>query len=250
MPFREEQHNKLLLYLETLDRREREEFLRLSMIWGNISSSLDGMIDRLSNLESLSADQLFRLELYKKFLEDSQVIITTYSNIADGVITEEQEIFAKLGLQSAQDLIGVSFSNKLNINAVRFMVGNTREGTPLFDLLQKSYPETVERITNTLTESMALGRGPRETARLLKQDMDGNLNRALRIARTEQINVFRESQTLQYQASGLVKAKDWVGTADELLCPICQDGISNSPYPLNEIMASHPNCRCGWSPVL
>lgn len=250
MSFRQEAHTKLLVYLDALDRREKKEFIKLTIAWQDISSRLETLIERLSKLEDLSENQLFQLTLYKQFLEDSRVIINTYNQIAEGIIIDEQKAFATLGLQSAQDLIGVNFSNKLNIEDVKFMIGNTQEGTPLFNLLNKSYPETVERITKTLVDSMAIGRGPRETARLLKADMDGNLARALRVARTEQINIFRESQTLQYIKSGIVRAKDWVGTDDELLCEICEAGINNSPYPLNEVMDSHPNCRCGWSPVL
>jgi hypothetical protein len=248
MGFRQEANNKLLLYLETLERREKEEFLRLTMIWENISSDIDGKINRLSELENLSPNQLFQLELYKQFLSDSRVVITTYSNIAEGIITEEQEVFAKLGIQSAQDLIGVSFSNKLNINAVRYMIGNSKEGTPLFDLLQKSYPETVDKITQTLTTSMALGRSPRETARLLNQDMDGNLTRALRIARTEQLAVYRASQTAQYEASGLVRGVDLVTEPDA--CELCLAEAANNPHRLGWVVDIHPNCRCGLAPVL
>ena len=249
MSFQEEANNRLLSYLELLDRREKREFFRLAKYWKNISSSLDGLINRLSKLEKLSSDQLFRLELYKSFLEDSRVVINTYNKFAEGIILNEKEAFANLGLKSAQDLLGARFYNKLNTEAVKIMVGKTTEGTPLFELLSKSYPETVENITNTLMESMAVGRNPRVTAEFLKGDMDGNLDRALRIARTEQLNVFRDAQTLQYQESGIVKAKDWLGEPDA--CEeICQEGIANNPYPLDEVMSTHPNCRCAWSPVL
>lgn len=249
MSFRDDQRKRLLEYLELLQNREREEFIRLTIAWQEISSSLERLIEKLSELKSLSKDQLYRLELYRTFLEDTKLIINTYSSMAEGIIISEQEIFAGLGLQSAQDLLGMNFSNKLNIDAVKFMIGNTSEGTPLLQLLNESYPETAERITNTLVESMALGRNPVETARLLREDMDGNLNRALMIARTEQINVFREAQTEQYKQSGIVKEKDWVGEPDAC-AEICIPGIEGSPYPLDEIMDTHPNCRCAWSPVL
>lgn len=248
MPFRDEQHEKLEEYLELLQKRERKEFLELMNSWELISGSLEEKIEKLSKLKNLSEDQLYRLELYKTFLEDSRVVVNTYSNIANGVIVSEQEEFAKLGLKSAQELIGVNFNNKLNIDAVKYMIGNTSEGTPLLELLRESYPETVERITKTLVESMSLGRSPVETASLLKQDMDGNLNRALRIARTEQMNVFKESQTQQYIKSGIVKSKNWDAESDA--CEICLEGESNSPYDLDEVMQSHPNCRCSWIPVL
>jgi hypothetical protein len=247
---REEAHKRLEEYLRTLDIREKKEFVKLTIAWQDVSSELDRAITKLSKLENLSENQLYQLELYKRFLRDSKEVIQGYDLIASGIITNEQEMFAKLGLISSQELIGVEFSNKLNYEAVKFMVGNSKEGTPLYDLLKKSYPETVDRINTTLINSMALGRSPVETARLLQADMDGNLARALRVARTEQINVFREVQSMQYQQSGIVKAKDWVGTDDEKLCEICSAGIDNSPYPLDTVMDSHPNCRCSWSPVL
>ncbi|MEP0862687.1 MAG: hypothetical protein HRF52_14740 [Ignavibacterium sp.] len=248
MGYQKDQHELLLEFMDLLQNREKAEFVRLVTAWQSISQDLEAQIKRLSELKNISEDQLFRLELYKQFLEESRVIITVYNGIASEIILNEQEVFAKLGLQSAQELIGVNFSNRLNINDVKYMIGRTREGSGLFDILQESYPITVERITNTLIESMALGRGPEETARLLSEDMDGNLNRALLIARTEQISIFREAQTLQYKESGLVTAKEWLAEPDA--CELCLEKSANSPYPLDEVMDSHPNCRCAWLPIL
>lgn len=248
MSYQKEQHELLLEFMSLLQDRERAEFIRLTIAWQDISQDLEKQIKRLSELKNISEDQLFRLELYKQFLEDSRTITQTYNGIAEGIIKNEQEAFANLGIQSAQELIGVNFANKLSISDVKYMIGNTREGTKLFDILQESYPITVERITNTLVESMALGRSPIETARLLAEDMDGNLNRALLIARTEQLNVYREAQTLQYKESGIVTAKEWLAEPDA--CEICLEGAANSPYSLDEVMDSHPNCRCAWLPIL
>jgi hypothetical protein len=248
MSFREESRKKLLQYLNKLDNREKKEFIRLTIAWQDISSELERLINKLSELENLSEDQLFRLELYKQFLRDSKVVITNYSNISKGIIVDEQKVFAELGLQSAQELLGVGFFNKLNLDAVKFMIGNTKEGTPLFNLLNKSYPETVDRISNTLVESMALGRGPIVTARLLKEDMDGNLNRALLVARTEQLNVFRESQIEQYKATEIVTGLELITEPDA--CEVCLGIAEGNPYPLDYQFDLHPNCRCGIAPAL
>lgn len=246
--FREKQEKLLLEYMDLLQSREAKEFLRLADLWSNISETLDNLITRLSELENLSENQLFHLDLYKRFLEESREIITVYNGIAEGIITNEQEEFASLGIQSAQELIGVSFSNRLNIEDVKYMIGNTREGTPLFNLLQESYPQTVDKITNTLVESMALGRGPIETARLMYRDMDLNLNRALLIARTEQLNVFRGSQTEQYKASGIVKGVLLITEPDA--CELCIAEETNNPHELGWIVDIHPNCRCGLAPLI
>lgn len=248
MPYGKDAHDLLRDYLEKLTKREQAEFIRLSMVWENISAELEGLISKLSQLENLTEDQLYRLSLYREFLEESRVATNTYSRIAEGIIIDEQKVFAQLGIQSAQDLIGVSFFNRINFDAVKFMIGNTREGTPLFDLLQKSYPETVDRITQTLIDSMALGRNPIETARLLRADMDGNLNRALLVSRTEQMRVFREAQVEQYLESGLVTGLELITEPDA--CEICLDIEDGNPYPLDYNFDLHPNCRCGIAPVL
>lgn len=246
--FREEAHNQLRDFLEILDRREKAEFLRLTNSWEDISASLEGMIRRLSELENLSEDQLFRLELYKDFLTQSRGVIEDYSLIAQKLIEKERIEFAKLGIESAQELLGIGFYNKLNIEAANLMIGATKEGAPLFNLLMESYPQTIESITKTLVESMALGRNPIETARLLRNDMDGNLMRALRIARTEQLNDFREAQTLQYEESGIVTGVDLVTEPDA--CEECLAEARNNPHELGWIVDIHPNCRCGLAPVI
>jgi hypothetical protein len=250
MPFsREEATKKMNGYLELLDRLERLEYLELAGEWGRISKTLSGLVTNLSELSNLSENQLFQLELYKTFLEDSRVVITTYNQIAEGIITDEQAIFARLGLKQSQELLGVRLFNKLNFEDVKFMIGNTKEGTPLFNLLQESYPQTVEKITSTLIDSMALGRNPLETARLLYQDMDGNLSRARLISRTEQMNVLWNSQKMQYQQSGLVKEWEWIAESDA--CSFCQsmDG-KRFPLEININEMEHPQGRCGMLPIL
>lgn len=247
MTFRSDAHEQLRDFLERLDRREKAEFLLLANSWEEVSGSLEGLIKRLSELENLSEDQLFRLDLYKGFLMQSRGVTEDYSLIAQRIIQKERAEFAALGIESAQELL-VGFYNKLPVTAINVIIANTKEGTPLFNLLMESYPQTTESITKTLVESMALGRNPVETARLLREDMDGNLNRALRIARTEQLNDFREAQTLQYEESDLVTGVDLVTEPDA--CEECLAEEDNNPHELGWIPDIHPNCRCGLAPVL
>ena len=144
-------------------------------------------------------------------------------------------------------LVNTNF-NILNVDAANLAIGATREGTPLIEVLVKRYGESRDKAIDTLIESMARGRGPIETAKLIGADMEGSLYNTLRIARTEQILIFREQQTNQYIQSGIVKSKNWVAEPDA--CSICLEGVSRNPYELNEVMELHPNCRCGWSPNL
>ena len=244
---RKEAHTELLSFLDKLDRREKAEFLLLTNSWEDVSSSIDGLIKKLSKLENLSEDQLYRLGLYKDFLQQARGVTEDYALVAGKLIQNERKEFALLGIEAAQSLLP-GFYNKLPVTAINVMIANTKEGTPLFNLLMESYPQTVDSITKTLIESMALGRNPIETARLLAEDMDGNLMRALRIARTEQLNDFREAQTLQYQESGLVTGVDLV--TEPNACEECLSEAENNPHDLGWLPDIHPNCRCGLAPVL
>jgi len=75
------------------------------------------------------------------------------------VIIENQEKFAKFGLESSQDIIGfqVSLFKKLPETAINVMIGKTQDGSPLDVILNKSYSGYVDQIKNQLITSVALG---------------------------------------------------------------------------------------------
>ena len=52
------------------------------------------------------------------------------------------------------------------------MIGvSSFDGSPLFELLKKDYPETITKLSNTLITSTAFGRDPRVTVKLMKVDL-------------------------------------------------------------------------------
>lgn len=243
------QANKILEeFLDNLEKAEKKEFLLLANNWGVVANSLEEKIKVLAELKVKTRDQLFREEKYKQFLQVAKREIGKYSQIANEIITENQLVFAKAGLLSSQEMISlvrVSFT-RLPIKAVENFIGMSQQGSPLYKLLEKSYPETVSKLTNTLLESVALGRNPIETAKIMQNDMDGNLSRALRIARTEQMQVFRETSKMQMQESGVVKGYELITEPDA--CELCLSQ-AGKVFEFNESPDLHPNCRCGFLPV-
>lgn len=249
MSYQEEAKTILYDYLSKLDRQEKREMLLLANQWGNVSTNLEDLIQELSKVEVKSENQLYRLDQYKTFLIQSKKEVNHYSELAGEVIRDNQKYFAEAGIESTQEVIkifNVKFG-KLPIQAVNNLIGISQDGTPLYKLLKKSYPETVTKLTDTLINSIALGRNPRETARLLKDDMNGNLTRALRIARTEQMNLFRETSLLQMRESGVVNGWEWL--AERNACEKCLEE-NGKQFNLNESMETHPNCRCCELPIV
>lgn len=249
MSYQQESRDLLYKFLTILEKKEKAEMLALSLNWSKLAGTLEDSITELSALEGKSRNQLYQLDAYKRFLVEAKQQINLYSTNAAELITQNQLEFAKLGIQSVGeiiDLFGVSY-HKLPLQAIKTMIGFTQDGTPLYKLLNNSYPETVLKITDTLVQSMALGRNPTVTAGLIKESMNGNLTRALTIARTEQLNVFRESSREQMKESGVVSGWEWLAEPDA--CDYCseQDG---KIFDLDEAMDTHPNCRCAEKPIV
>lgn len=240
----------LLSYLNKLDKQERTEFILLSKNWNTVLETLATAISELSLLEGpLTRDQLYRLGAYKEFLAESKKQIALYSNETVAIVKEYQLAFGKMGLEATGEILSLVTPNfnRLPVQTINNFIGLSQDGSPLNVLLAKSYPESVVKITDTLLRSIALGRGPRETARLMKDDMNGNLSRALRIARTEQMFVFRETGRQQMIESGVVAKWEWFPEPDA--CPFCL-GQGGKQFDLNTQMETHPNCRCGQIPIL
>ena len=239
-------------FLNALERKEKSEMLLLSNKWGIVEKAVEQKIDTLikTSLEKeLSRNQLYQLDEYRELLLVSQREVKKFNLIASETIKDNQQIFLESGLKSSQlsiQLLKINI-NKVSINSINTIIGFTKDGTPLFDILKSSYPETITKLTNTLIESTALGRNPIETARLMKVDMQGNLNRALRIARTEQMNCFRTASNEQMKASGVVKGWHWLAEKDA--CEYCLEK-ANRVFSFDIPFDTHPNCRCANCPYL
>ncbi len=251
MPYSKDVKKILYAYLTNLEKKERTEFLLLAKKWGVISSSLEETITKLVEkmvAKELTENQLFQSKLYIQFLKESKTQVINFSKQAGEIIADNQLYFAKAGISSTVeefDLLGIEF-NKLPLKTINNFIGVSKEGTPLFNLLQKSYPETVTKLTNTLLKGVALGYNPTKTANLMKIDMNGNLTRALRIARTEQMNIFRETSLMQMSEAGL---ENWEWLAESDACEFCSEQ-NGKEFPLSESMDTHPNCRCATLPVV
>jgi len=237
------------VYNEKLARLDGETINQVTGRYMTLVSSLNDQITELSRLQNLTPEQIRKTEVYRGYIRDLNERMRSFGVYTEGVISVKQEIYIQLGLQMTQktiSLVGVEFQ-RLNVQALDWMIGNSLEGGRLYDLLARSYPATVEKITTTLIESVAKGRNPMETARLIKEDMAGNLSRALRVARTETMMAYREASRLQMATSGLVK--EWERVEQDDACDFCKSE-NGKRYPVETVFETHPNCRGTMVPVI
>jgi SPP1 gp7 family putative phage head morphogenesis protein len=237
-------------YLAKLFNYETKELIEMSMKWKVVSDSLSDIIDELSQKEVKTLSDIAKLDVYRTFVLQSQFQTNLYFQWSQGIISDGQLYYAEQGLEATQKLISsfkVNF-NKMNIDAVRNIIGKSSEGSPLYDLLKASYPDSMDKIFNELIKATAIGQNPRETARNMKQYMDFNGKRALTIARTEQMQVMRETSLMQMKDSGVVAGWQRI-EQDDAPDDFCQEE-NGKIYPLDVPFDSHPNCRGAAIPIV
>jgi SPP1 gp7 family putative phage head morphogenesis protein len=106
-----------------------------------------------------------------------------------------------------------------------------------------------EAVGNALASGLAQGKNPRAVATMMREALGGNLTRALTISRTETLRAYREASREVYQQNtDVLMGQQWISALDRRSCPACI-ALHGKVFPLGEVMAAHPNCRCTTSPA-
>ncbi len=262
-------------FKENLLGHEAIEMNQMAGRWLTVENRLDALITQLSEDmsskrergEDISESSLFKMRRYQELRRQTEEEFGKYATYANDRIRQEQERLARKSLEDHQEAIelaaypynvGLSF-DKLPYRAVEYMVGMSGEGKPLGDLLQSrlsfdprkdnSSADVWARLTNSLTEGTALGWNPRKTTRAMKDDLTGGLNKAMCIARSEQLRTYRTVGLNQYRESGVVSGYRRICAHDERVCAACL-ADEGREYNLDEILSDHPNGRCGQVPIV
>ena len=166
--------------------------------------------------------QLYRLERWQALQLQLMEELARFNGWAADVIKAEQLDLITRGIDNAAAALEVSKPGlgqftRMPHDALQGMVGIARDGSPLGDLLASSYPAIRDVMTRELVRSVALGRNPRVTAALVRKATGIGLNRALIIARTEQLRVYREATRESYVSAGVTQYQR-IAALDERTC--------------------------------
>jgi len=104
-------------------------------------------------------------------------------------------------------------------------------------------------MSREIITSTAQGLNPRVTAAAIVRGTKVSLENALRIARTEQMRIYREVSRSQYQESGLVARYKRMATLSDRTCLGClmADG---EIYDVESAFEDHPQGRCNIIPII
>lgn len=139
--------------------------------------------------------------------------------------------------------------NRLPAGAVETMLGFLAEESPLMKKLGLLGEDAAVRVARAMEESVALGYSPRELAVTLRKEAGMKLTDALRMARTTQINAYREASRAAYVAnSRLVPTWTWCSALDSGgTCMACV-ARHGSVHPVSERLNDHDNGWCVMVP--
>lgn len=201
---------------------------------------------------------LQREERFKALMQQVGAEINRLAVSADDLITRAQQGEVERALRDSGNLLSAAATdagvattfNRVNRGAVESLVGTLGDGSPLKGLLKQLPDDGRQQIEKALIEGVTLGENPRKVATRMREALGGNLTRALRIARTEQVRAYREASRATYRAnSDVVSGWEWVASKSQRTCLNClsRDGQF---YELEKPLPAHPQCRCTSIPRL
>ena len=137
----------------------------------------------------------------------------------------------------------------LPVEATAAIAAALRPGLPLRALLDELGPTAALRAREQLVAAVAAGLNPRAVAREMRNATAMSLARALRIARTETIGAYRRAALARFREQrDVIGGWVWLAKLDGRTCAACV-AMHGTVHPLDEDMASHPNCRCVPAPL-
>jgi SPP1 gp7 family putative phage head morphogenesis protein len=184
----------------------------------------------------------------KKFSVEGAVI-TADGQLQAAILANEATpslVEAAAGKKPAGVTLGTSWTS-LPDEALQAFVGMAGDGSPLAELFSTIPQVTTDAMQMALVQGISLGEGPRTVARRVRKAADIGRQRAETIARTEMIRASREAQRQLYTQNIAVQGYRRQATQDSRVCLACL-ALSGTLHKTDEIMPSHPNCRCVMIP--
>jgi SPP1 gp7 family putative phage head morphogenesis protein len=199
------------------------------------------MRDRLEELISQLAGRLSDLSPQAvAIVSEGQQLALEWTNAETG-----QLVYASTGNpKMAEEVIRF---DRLADETIQEFIGLSSDGSPLAVLFDEIAQTVPDGLRFTLSSGLAQGRNPRAVARDMRTLATLPQRRAETIARTEMLRASREAQRRMYEGSPAVMSYERVATQDARVCTACL-ALSGTVHKTDEIMPSHPNCRCVMVP--
>ncbi len=251
-----ERHRRELLRME---RAGATEMVRAyGEIWRRLKVEIERLMQQYREAGGTEGvEWLFQYQRLESLQRQAETEIRRFASFAEQQIVEAQREAVTAAEQHFEEIMragaGARISvqwKRLPMDAVSDLVGFTRTGSPLRELLDELGPEASRAVRDGLIQGVALGKSPRAVARQIRSALGGNLTRALLISRTETMRSYREATRRNYQENKeYIAGWRWLCAKNPRVCPACL-AMDGTFHKLSERLTDHPAGRCVAVPVL
>jgi SPP1 gp7 family putative phage head morphogenesis protein len=246
---------------DQLERQDAQALARVIRAYAGIQQRLQGEIDALAlEIEqgALTVGQVQKLARYRRLLEETGAEVQKFTAFMDVELGAMGREYVARGLDESTVLMRAAVDNQAALvarfrglppEAVERLLGFLDPQGPLYKRLKLLPGFVANAVSETILQSVALGRNPRTLARELTKAYGMGLSDSLRMARTVQLYSYREAARANYSAnSEIVRGWQWYASLDSSVCLSCvaQHG---KVYPLDQPLNDHHNGRCTQLPV-
>ena len=250
--------------LLSLDARAARALIQAYIpVWQKISSDVTSLLAEAAERQ-LSGAQVLRLTRLQALQRQMADEVAKFVKVAGPRIGEAQAQAVTLARNSIQGIVDAALPRgidtavlgRANIQWVQLpdeafanFVGVSGDGSPLAQILDQIGPQVRVGVNQSISEGLALGMSPRDTARLVQNRVGMGLTRALTISRTETLRSYREGSRLQYHANrDIVKGFKRVSAQDSAVCMACL-ALDDTVYKTSVALDEHVNGRCAIVPI-
>lgn len=246
-----------------LQAREDTTMREMARRWLEIEHALQDTVDALA-LEIASMDgkptagQIWRSQRYVRLKQQIDEQVANYRHYASTTIATEQAQVINQAINDSAALInsiavenGASVDfNRLPVEAVQAIVGQSGDGSPLAVVLADASKAGEDALRRQLITGVALGRSPVQLARdAMRKGLGTTFTRVSTIYRTEVLRAYRYTSQESYRNSGVVTGYKRLSArkSDSCIACIAADG---KVYELATDFDQHPNCKCSIIPIV
>lgn len=228
-------------------------------VYRRLTVELDAAVKALGEARSgggpVSPARIYRVERITRLREQATVELTRYAAQAQQIIDEQVDTTRREAVEGAARMVGAvtppgitASTTTLNVAAINQAVANLSPRGPLARLFATFGADGAADLQRALITGLATGAGPEVVGRQMRQVLARQPVRAVTIARTEIMRAHREAARQTFRNEPTVRAWVWVAGLGSRTCASCwaQHGTI---HPLDEVMATHPRCRCVMAPV-
>tara|TARA_R110002020_G_scaffold386656_1_gene597429 strand:+ start:2851 stop:4734 length:1884 start_codon:yes stop_codon:yes gene_type:complete len=248
--------------MENLDGQlSRSMVNQYAPVYRTLTKDVEDLI-QLAQTQNLKPWQVMRMKRLRDLEAQFLNLMSNFATAGGDLITDGQRQAVGLARNGATQAVsaglpeGITMDNLANVglewnrlpdDAFSNFVGISADGQPIGNLLEPLGPDAASEIKKEIRSGIALGKGPRDTAKLIETAAGMPLTRALLITRTETNRAFREATRLEYASSPVVKGYRRMAAKQDRTCMACI-ALDGTLYDLNQPLDEHPNGRCALVP--